>query len=301
MGKHRNKNKKNDKHHSHIKTNGKIHKHTNDARHRYSPPTTSPSAFGIKKNNKKSGGILEQLRQHLQGGRFRWLNEQLYTTTSQEAAVLIQKDPSLYNQYHQGFREQTRYWPQQPINSAINWLKSKPNSWIVADLGCGDAALAKAAKQKVHSFDLVAHSPDVVACNIANLPLPHMSVDAGLFCLALMGTDYGRFIEEADRVLKKGGRLWIAEVRSRFEGRDSNGEGSDEDEDEKDNILDRFVSVVKAMGYIEVSRKMDNSHFIILEFEKKREEEGGEEGKKKRRKKKRWSWPELRPCIYKKR
>lgn len=183
----------------------------------------------------------------------------------------------------------------------------------MADLGCGDAALAKAAKQKVHSFDLVAHSPDVVACNIANLPLPNVSVDAAVFCLALMGTDYGRFIEEADRVLKKGGRLWIAEVRSRFEGGTSsdgngNGEGEgsgdeDSDEDEKDNnILDSFVSVVQDMGYIEVSRRLDNSHFIILEFEKKKEEEGGEvEEGKKRRRKKRWSWPELRPCVYKKR
>ena len=129
-----------------------------------------------------------------------------------------------------------------------------------------------------------------MACNIANLPLSHVSVDAAVFCLALMGTDYGRFVEEADRVLKEGGRLWIAEVRSRFEGSSGEGSSGDEDSDqddtEKDNILDRFVSVVKDMGYVEVSRRMDNSHFIILEFEKKREEEGGEEeeeGKKRRR------------------
>jgi len=37
-----------------------------------------------------------------------------------------------------------------------------------------------------------------------------------VFCLALMGTDYPSFLKEATRVLRPGGKLWIAEVRSRF-------------------------------------------------------------------------------------
>lgn len=48
-------------------------------------------------------------------------------------------------------------------------------------------------------------------------------MDVAVFCLALMGTDYGSFLEEAVRVLRPGGWLWIAEVRSRFadaKGRD---------------------------------------------------------------------------------
>lgn len=39
------------------------------------------------------------------------------------------------------------------------------------------------------------------------------SVDIAIFCLALMGTDYPTFLEEAHRVLKQHGLLWIAEVR----------------------------------------------------------------------------------------
>lgn len=38
------------------------------------------------------------------------------------------------------------------------------------------------------------------------------SVDIAIFCLALMGTDYPTFLEEAHRVLKPHGLLWIAEV-----------------------------------------------------------------------------------------
>ena len=41
-------------------------------------------------------------------------------------------------------------------------------------------------------------------------------MDVAVFCLALMGTDYPAFLEEARRVLKPSGTLWIAEVRSRF-------------------------------------------------------------------------------------
>ena len=41
-------------------------------------------------------------------------------------------------------------------------------------------------------------------------------MDVVVFCLALMGTDYPRFLKEATRVLRPGGKLWIAEVRSRF-------------------------------------------------------------------------------------
>lgn len=38
------------------------------------------------------------------------------------------------------------------------------------------------------------------------------SVDVAVFCLALMGTDYPSFLEEAARVLKPHGIIWIAEV-----------------------------------------------------------------------------------------
>ena len=49
--------------------------------------------------------------------------------------------------------------------------------------------------QEVHSFDLVATAPGVVACNMAAVPLDDASIDAAIFCLALMGTDYGSFLQ----------------------------------------------------------------------------------------------------------
>lgn len=93
----------------------------------------------------------------------------------------------------------------------------------IADLGCGDAALSAALQQhtqklrlKIHSFDLQSPSPLVTRADIANLPLADGSVDIAIFCLALMGTNWVDFIEEAFRILRWKGELWISEIKSRF-------------------------------------------------------------------------------------
>lgn len=93
----------------------------------------------------------------------------------------------------------------------------------IADLGCGDAGLAsglqpslKKLKLKIHSFDLQNPSPLVTKADIANLPLEDGSVDIAIFCLALMGTNWVEFIEEAFRILRWKGELWVAEIKSRF-------------------------------------------------------------------------------------
>lgn len=96
---------------------------------------------------------------------------------------------------------------------------------VIADLGCGDARLAhtlinsgdtKSLRLKMHSFDLHSPSPLVTKADISTLPLPDKSVDVAIFCLALMGTNWISFIEEAHRILRWKGELWVAEIKSRF-------------------------------------------------------------------------------------
>lgn len=50
------------------------------------------------------GSLLQQMRQRLQGGRFRWLNETLYTSDGSEALRLMSEQPELMEQYHEGER-----------------------------------------------------------------------------------------------------------------------------------------------------------------------------------------------------
>lgn len=60
------------------------------------PPSAAPTS------SKKKGSLLDQMRQKLQGGQFRWLNEQLYTTGGDNALTIMKKNPDLYQKYHEG-------------------------------------------------------------------------------------------------------------------------------------------------------------------------------------------------------
>lgn len=75
---------------------------------------------------------------------------------------------------------------------------------MIADFGCGEAKLARSVTQTVHSFDLVAVNDEVVACDMAHVPLEDQSVDVAVFCLSLMGTNLHDYLLEANRVLKQG-------------------------------------------------------------------------------------------------
>jgi hypothetical protein len=130
-------------------------------------------------------------------------------------------------QYHDGFRAQVAGWPSNPLDVMIDEIRRQPGA-SVADMGCGEARLAvtlgrEGRHPSIHSFDLVAPLTGegrklVTPCDVSRVPLPNQSVDVAVFCLSLMGTDYWEFVREADRILKPGGRLLVAEVRSRFEG-----------------------------------------------------------------------------------
>ena len=99
----------------------------------------------------------------------------------------------------------------------------------IVDLGCGEARLSQilsttpspspstvSLNLRIHSFDLAATSELVTAADVRSLPLAESSVDIAIFCLALMGTNWIEFVEEAYRVLQWKGECWISEVGSRF-------------------------------------------------------------------------------------
>ncbi|KAL8795328.1 MAG: hypothetical protein Q9195_002198 [Heterodermia aff. obscurata] len=99
----------------------------------------------------------------------------------------------------------------------------------VADLGCGDAALAaallpsagpKAMNLKLHSFDLAkGDGPNADLVTVADttaLPLEDGAVDIAVLCLSLMGTNWVSCVDEVSRVVRWGGEVWVAEIKSRF-------------------------------------------------------------------------------------
>ena len=53
---------------------------------------------------------------------------------------------------------------------------------MVADFGCGEAAIAQSVVNKVHSFDLVAKNKFVTACDMAKVCVNHKSFRFVIYC-----------------------------------------------------------------------------------------------------------------------
>lgn len=105
-----------------------------------------------------------------------------------------------------------------PVSHYISVLSKHPAKTVIADLGCGDAALARALVPKgytVLSFDLVSDGGFVVEADICSrVPLPGSEdeddadaaqvVDVVVFALSLMSVNWVGAIREAWRILKSG-------------------------------------------------------------------------------------------------
>lgn len=190
-------------------------------------------------------------------------------------------------QYHIGFRSQAATWPVHPLALiAQALLSSLPANALIADFGCGDAALARtlcpstspaaatlppmpslkvpakvvAQKQlKVASFDLLSQSSFVVEAECSSVPLPGGTaggeiVDAVVCCLSLMGTDWIRMVREAKRVLRDGCvpprlHLRMSVCIMLTQVRDRSGVLKIAEVTSRFTSVDEFVKLVNALGF----------------------------------------------------
>lgn len=65
----------------------------------------------------------QTLIDNLKGSRFRYLNELLYSKPSNEATSVFQDDPSSFQAYHDGYRQQVKQWPLNPLDRMIKAMK----------------------------------------------------------------------------------------------------------------------------------------------------------------------------------
>lgn len=308
--------------------------------------------------NAKLTPLQQKMMAKLSGSRFRWINEQLYTTSSESALSLVKNQPELFDEYHQGFRSQVQLWPENPVDVFVEQLKSRTNrpisapgglpgnaskQVVIADMGCGEAQFAldvnnfvkqfnstrkKGGKQdrtsgprgpnkldiKVHSFDLKKANNRITVADIKNVPLEDQSCNIVIFCLALMGTNFLDFIQEAYRILAPNGELWIAEIKSRF----SESTSASAKPQRPEEIGQEFVDSLKLFGFFHKKTDNENKMFTRFEFfkpskdiieqqknsHKKKKfielESKKEELELKRLKVAEGKWL-LKPCIYKRR
>lgn len=248
------------------------------------PPPIKPTK--VIKASHEAKTKTSKAQQRLSGSRFRFLNQKLYQSTSKDAMKYFKENPEDFVHYHNGFQEQTKAWPQNPLNFFIDLLL-EGNEYIssgdlldIADIGCGEGMLARklsegSSPHRVHSFDLVSLHPHITSANMTSLPLPSESVDLAIFSLSLMNVDHSKALQEAFRILRPGGRLWIAEVSSRL----------------GDHTIKSFNEMLKGEGF-ELQKVIDDNRvfFMVLLHKNaklKRHARGGGEI--------------LQACLYKKR
>ncbi|GAC92814.1 potential rRNA methyltransferase [Pseudozyma hubeiensis SY62] len=192
------------------------------------PPSASPVAAAAQPapamlngtNNSTSAALTPlqaQMLSKLSGSRFRTINEKLYTTASNEAVRMIDAAPAMFDEYHQGFREQVRSWPKNPLDRIVELFDSSQANGsgpskgkgkkkaaqqqsaassqeakarfapgaLVVDLGAGEGGLAKKLIPKgvkVLCYDLVTTSDGWVrkqdTAAIGGLPLPGFFAEA---------------------------------------------------------------------------------------------------------------------------
>lgn len=203
------------------------------------------------------------MKQSLEGARFRHINELLYKTSSDKAVELVRSNPSLLDDYHSGFRHQVKSWPVNPVDTYITQLESMGPPLVIADLGCGEATIAKRLVPKgytVLSYDLKSDGHYIIEADICQkIPLPGSEtdiknggqiVDVVICALSLMSTNWVSCIREAWRILKVGGSLKIAEVTSRVED------------------IAGFAALVVSIGFVLRHRDGKNTHFMTFDFQK---------------------------------
>jgi ribosomal RNA-processing protein 8 len=250
-------------------------------------------------------------------------------------------------------------WKKDVLQGGSQGKKSKRENVVVADFGCGDAKLAerllslkvgsdgqlmtnqpstkgKKGKQsddksscpfEVYSFDLVSGgNPLVTPADMSNVPLSDESVDVGVYCLALMGTNVADFVRESWRVLKFNGVLRVAEVRSRFETTASaeskddkqnkgkfglhkklksrnnvhhqnnhqnkrNGNSEEDETPQPLMLLDEFMALMQRCGFQCTNMDRSNKMFLFMDFVKADGGSGLSEHENF----------SAKPCIYKRR
>ena len=156
---------------------------------------------------------VDNRRRNVQYGDFSRMNARWNTSYSDTTYKRLQGNPEEWMQYHTLYQAARKTWSVTPYEEAIKWLEKRSNL-VVADLGCGEALLAKAlaGRHTVHNFDFIAINDSVIECDISHLPLEDACLDVAMFNLSLMGLNITDYIREAARTLKLDGQLWIYEV-----------------------------------------------------------------------------------------
>lgn len=75
------------------------------------------------KSKKPVVSLRQKMMEKLKAARFRFLNEQIYTANSKAAQKIFQSDPEAFKAYHEGYQQQVKNWPLNPLDYIIRSIK----------------------------------------------------------------------------------------------------------------------------------------------------------------------------------
>jgi hypothetical protein len=127
----------------------------------------------------------------------------------------LNKDSKEWFKYHKAYTEKRKIWKEIPYKVVANKIKLRKD-WIIGDFGCGENLLSTELKNKIYAFDHVAINKNVIACDMKKVPLEDETLDVAIFSLSLMSRNWIDYIQEAYRVLKPMGHLYICEPETKW-------------------------------------------------------------------------------------
>ena len=163
----------------------------------------------------------EKKKRLVKYGEFSEMNRRFYTTHSSNLHLRLTQNKEEWITYHKLQEEAEKTWQVIPCQEIIRRLKKLSTSWKIGDFGCGrEPFIQNALGRRVKSFDHVAMDDlsKVKPCDMSDVS-PYVldgKLDAGVFCLSLMGTNWSDYIKEAARCIIKHGVLFIAEPTRRI-------------------------------------------------------------------------------------
>ena len=143
-------------------------------------------------------------------GDFTKMTQRWTVSKSDTTHDRLQADPSEWYLYHTLYGEARKTWSELPVENLADRLRKRPD-WVIGDFGCGECLLGNALPNEIKAFDQVAVNAHVTACDMRKTPCEDESLNAAVFCLSLMGTNWSEYLQEVHRTLKPYGVLLIAE------------------------------------------------------------------------------------------
>lgn len=187
-------------------------------------------------------GIIEKLKEKLEGGKFRLLNEKIYQNKE-----LTEKE---VQEYQRCYQKQIKKWPSDPKTDIIKKIEESEQSEMrIADLGSGSCEVAEKLPN-VTSFDKYPANEKVIKCDLKKLLAEDGTFDVAICCLSLMMANATGVVKEVNRILKVGGSFYLAELTSRI------------------GNTRKFIHSVEKLGFKVKDVDKNNAYFVILKFEK---------------------------------